>query len=256
MYLWSGSMAEAGTYVGSSAAATQSGGERCADGCLIRELIAGSESAFATLYDRYSGSIFATAQHASRDRGLAADVVQETFLALWNKAESFDPSRGSLIAWLSTIARNRTVDHLRAAGRRLAPAPFSAYDWADATEGAGMDWLERTGELVGAAVPDPEPESVLESKETREAIAAGLAALGSRERQVILLAYQEGLTQSEIAARLGWPIGTVKTRMRRAHRQLRVVLDRSSLLPGHARAGSGRDDRLRNGTVAGSARMA
>jgi RNA polymerase sigma-70 factor (ECF subfamily) len=235
-------MAEVGTPMGTMTATTQSAREGCADGCLLRELIAGSESAFGALYDRYSASIFATAQRVSRDRGVAADVVQETFLTLWNRAESFDPTRGSLIAWLSTIARNRTVDHLRAGGRRMAPAPFSAFGWADATDGSTTDWLERTGELVGAAAAEPEPESALVSKEAREAIATGLALLGPQERQVILLAYQEGLTQSEIAARLGWPIGTVKTRTRRAHRQLREMLDRSWLLPEPARAGSHPDD--------------
>jgi RNA polymerase sigma-70 factor (ECF subfamily) len=208
-----------------------SGIEGIADGCLLQQLIAGSETALATLYDRYGASIFATALRTSRDRGVAADVVQETFLALWNRAEQFDPSRGTLIAWLSTIARNRTIDHLRASGRRPTPAPFSAFGGADASDGWWTDWLERAGELVGAAMPEPEPEIALSSKETREAIAAGLAVLGSREREVILLAYREGLTQSEIAARLGWPIGTVKTRMRRAHRQLRALLDRSSLSP-------------------------
>src|SRR5262245_23091008 len=236
-------MGDVGTHTGPGTV-NQVGIERCADGCLLRELIAGSESAFATLYDRYSASIFATAQHTSHDRGVAADVVQDTFLTLWNRAESFDPSRGSLIAWLATIARNRTVDHLRASGRRLAPAPFSAFGRAEATDSSTTDWLESTGELVGVAGPEPEPESVLVSKETREAIAAGLAGLGPRERQVILLAYQDGLTHSEIAARLDWPIGTVKTRMRRAHRQLRELLDRSSLLPEPARGGSSRVDRL------------
>ena len=165
--------------------------------------------------------------------------MQETFLALWNRAEQFDPSRGSLITWLSTIARNRTIDHLRAAGRRLSPAPFSAFAGTDAPDGATTDWLERSGELVGSAVPEPEPETALSSKETHEAIAAGLAVLGSRERQVILLAYQDGLTQSEIAARLSWPLGTVKTRMRRAHRQLREALERSSASPEGDRAESG-----------------
>lgn len=242
-------MAEAGTLMGPATATSQPGSERCADGCLLRELIAGSESAFGALYDRYSASIFATAQRASRDRGVAADVVQETFLTLWNRADSFDPTRGSLIAWLSTIARNRTIDHLRAAGRRMAPAPFSAFGSADATDGSTTDWLERTGELVGGSVPDPEPESALVSKEAREAIATGLALLGPQERKVILLAYQEGLTQSEIAARLGWPIGTVKTRTRRAHRQLRDALDRSSLLPGSSLARAGRDDRAPSGQV-------
>ena len=194
-------MGEAGTHMGFTTEAAPSGGERCGDGCLLQDLIGGSESAFAALYDRYSASIFATAQRASRDRGLAADVVQETFLTLWNRAESFDPSRGSLIAWLSTIARNRTVDHLRAAGRRPAPAPFSAFTWADGSDGSATDWLEVAGEFVGAATAEPEPEAAVVSSETRETIAMALATLGPQERQVILLAYQEGLTQSEIAAR-------------------------------------------------------
>jgi len=150
-------MADVGTQPGAPGGVTGSSRERCGDGCLLSEVIGGSESAFATLYDRYSASIFATAQYASRDRGVAADVVQDTFLTLWNRAESFDPSRGSLIAWLSTIARNRTVDHLRAAGRRLAPAPFSAFTPAETTDSATADWLEHTGELLGASVPEPEP---------------------------------------------------------------------------------------------------
>jgi len=219
-------------------------------------LIAGSEAALATLYDRYSASIFAIALRTSRDRGVAADVVQDTFLTLWNRAERFDPSRGSLIAWLSTIARNRTIDQFRGAGHRLAPAPFAAFGGADATDGSSSDWLERSGELVGAAVPEPEPEIALTSKETREAIAAGIAVLGSRERQVILLAYQEGLTQSEIAARLGWPIGTVKTRTRRALRQLREMLDRSTASSQPDRRLSGGDDRLINAAMSRSRHLA
>lgn len=222
-------MAATGTLGGAPPTVDRSVRDACADGCLLREMIGGSEAAFAALYDRYSTPIFATAQQASQDRGVAAEVVQETFLALWNRAELFDPSRGSLIAWLSTIARNRTVDHYRAARRRSVAAPFSAFGEAAATD-ASTDWLERSGQLVAAAAPEPDPEAALSSKETREALAAGVAVLRSPERQVILLAYQEGLSQSEIAARLGWPIGTVKTRMRRAHRRLREQLG-SSLSP-------------------------
>ena len=249
-------MAEAMALTGPGGGCARSASEPIADGCLLLDLIAGSEAALATLYDRYSAAIFATAHRTSRDRSLAADVVQETFLALWNRAETFDPSRGSLIAWLSTIARNRAIDHLRAAGRRLAPAPFSAFGGTDLTDSWTADWLERSGELVGAAMPEPEPETALSSKETRESIAAGLAALGAPERQVILLAYQEGLSQSEIAARLNWPLGTVKTRMRRAHRQLRDLLDRSSSSPDPSGARPATDDRVPHGAVARPGGMA
>ena len=79
--------------------------------------------AFAALYDRHSGAVYAAAARLSSDRGLAEDIVQETFLALWDRAEQFQPTLGSLSAWLLTIARNRTVDRLRAAGRRPMIVP-------------------------------------------------------------------------------------------------------------------------------------
>src|SRR5215211_6253200 len=88
------------------------------DATLVREVAAGSESALGHLYDRYVDAVFAAASRLTGDRQVAEEVVQETFLALWNRAELFDPKVGSLAAWLHTIARNRTVDRLRATGRR------------------------------------------------------------------------------------------------------------------------------------------
>src|ERR671928_1281778 len=88
------------------------------DAALVREVAAGSESALATLYDRHADGVYAAACRLTSDRQVAEEVVQETFLALWNRAELFDPTAGSLAAWIHTIARNRTVDRLRAAGRR------------------------------------------------------------------------------------------------------------------------------------------
>src|SRR6478736_452639 len=86
------------------------------DAAVVLEMAAGSEAALETLYDRYATSIFAAAYRLTSDRGTAEEVVQETFLALWNRAETFDPKAGSLAAWLHAIARNRTIDRLRAAG--------------------------------------------------------------------------------------------------------------------------------------------
>src|SRR3982751_4129215 len=88
------------------------------DVSLVREVVTGSEDALATLYDRHADAVYAAACRLTSDRQVAEEVVQETFLALWNRAELFDPSAGSLAAWIHTIARNRTVDRLRAAGRR------------------------------------------------------------------------------------------------------------------------------------------
>ena len=191
------------------------------DSSLIRQLVEGSQDALAGLYDRHAQLVFATAMRVSHDRGLASEVVQETFLTLWNRAEQFDASRGTLAAWLQVIARNRAIDRLRFAGRHERAATFSSFDHDGSDDQATVEWLTSTGELVGAAGPEPGPETALSDKETRESIQYALALLTPLERRVIELAYDAGLSQSEIAAQLGWPIGTVKTRTRRALRHLR-----------------------------------
>ena len=168
---------------------------------------------------------YAAAMRASGDRWVAAEVVQETFLALWNRAELFDPSRGTLPAWLTAIARNRAIDRLRAAGRHDRAASFSSFVRTDADDHSVVEWLTATGELVGVAGAEPAPEIALSNKETRASIEDALMSLDPAERRVIVLAYDGGLTQSEIAATLGWPIGTVKTRTRRALRRLRDRLE-------------------------------
>jgi RNA polymerase sigma-70 factor (ECF subfamily) len=159
------------------------------------------------------------------DRWIAAEVVQETFLALWNRAELFDPSRGTLAAWLVTIARNRAVDRLRSAARHERAASFSSYARTPADQESMAEWLTASGELIGMAAPERGPEGELADKETRASIAEALGSLDPAERRVIVLAYEAGFTQTEIAASLGWPIGTVKTRTRRALRHLRERLE-------------------------------
>ena len=192
---------------------------------LLRDLIAGSEDALAELYDRHAKVVHAAAMRAGGDQWVAAEVVQETFLALWNRAELFDPSRGTLPAWLTAIARNRAIDRLRAAGRHDRAASFSSFVRTDADDYSVAEWLTATGELVGVGGAEPAPEIALSNKETRASIEDALMSLDPAERRVIVLAYDGGLTQSEIAATLGWPIGTVKTRTRRALRHLRDRLE-------------------------------
>jgi RNA polymerase sigma-70 factor (ECF subfamily) len=199
------------------------------DAELIGQIIDGSHDALAELYDRYGGTVHAVAMRTGRDPGIAADVVQETFLTMWDRAGQFDPSRGALGAWLATIARNRTVDHLRAATRQARVATFSSFGRDD--DHPVADWLPATAAPVSMAVQEPGPESVLAAAETRESIKGALASLAPLERSVILLAYAEGLSQSEISTRLGWPMGTVKTRTRRALRHLREWLDREPVGP-------------------------
>ena len=104
-------------------AATRSDVDPQSDEGLVREMIGGSEAALGSLYDRHVNVVFAAALRTGKDRGVAAEVVQEMFLALWNQAERFDPTRGSLLSWLLTIARNRAIDRLRAADATTAPRP-------------------------------------------------------------------------------------------------------------------------------------
>lgn len=199
------------------------------DAALVREVAAGSHDALAALYDRHGDGVFAAACRLTSDRGMAEEVVQETFLALWNRAETFDPRLGSMAAWLHTIARNRTVDRLRAAGRRpdLVPLSVVAGGGFGSTDEPDADALERVlarGAIVAGGEPARSPEMAFVLQELRVTLQAALATMPDDERLVIVLAYGEDLSQSEIAERLGWPLGTVKTRTRRALARLRAVL--------------------------------
>ena len=114
------------------------------------------------------------------------------------------------------------------------PPPSSSFGSGEADDQSTVEWLTSTGDLIGAAGAEPGPEMALADKETRDSIQDALLSLSPLERRVIELAYEAGLSQSEIAAHLGWPMGTVKTRTRRALRHLRERLEgpRRMLAPG------------------------
>jgi RNA polymerase sigma-70 factor (ECF subfamily) len=194
------------------------------EAALVRAVADGSEEALATLYDRHVDGIHAVALRLTGDRGLAEEVVQETFLALWNRAELFDPALASLGTWLRAIARNRTVDRLRALGRRPTLVSLGSHGDPDEAD-AGMDRLGPDATVLGGSMPGQSPEDAAEATSVRAAIATALATMPEVERTVIVLAYRDGLTQQEIAERLAWPLGTVKTRTRRALARLRVLLE-------------------------------
>jgi RNA polymerase sigma-70 factor (ECF subfamily) len=197
------------------------------DVALVREVAQGSQDALATLYDRHAEAVYVAACRLTNDRQVAEEVVQETFLALWNRAELFDPNAGSLAAWLHTIARNRTVDRLRAIGRRPRLIAVSSIGQEDEHDSSTLERIASTGAVVGGADVDPGPEAALDALEIRQTIRGALDDMPEVERTVILLAYRDNLTQAEIATRLGWPLGTVKTRTRRALLRLREALGAS-----------------------------
>jgi len=149
-------------------------------------------------YDLCAGRIMAVALRLLRDRGEAEDVVQETFLELWRRAADYDPTRASPPTWAVVIGRSRALDRLRARSSAARVATAQAAEPVDA---------------------DPVPQPV-EVREEQEWVRKGMAALPPEQREVIELAYFEGLVQSEIAARTGQPLETVKTRVRLAMEKL------------------------------------
>ncbi len=163
----------------------------------------GDESALAALYDRYRLILFGLILRILHDRQEAEDVLQEAILQVWRRANDFDAARGRAFTWLVTIARSRALDRLRVLSSRSR--------FVNAGEQTPSDeFIDTAQELV--------------KSEEGELVRQALRELPEEQRQTLLLAYFEGLTQSEIALRLGDPLGTVKTRMRSGLIKLRELL--------------------------------
>jgi RNA polymerase sigma-70 factor (ECF subfamily) len=196
-----------------------------ADATLVKAVAAGSEPALATLYDRHARLVFQVALRVTSDRSVAEEVVQDTFLALWDRAERYDPALGELRSWLAVVARNRALNRLRARLRRVPAGPLSAVTGDGPDAGSVLDWLLADATVIAAGAAEPAPDAQVVDVETASELARLMDDLPVPERAVLVLAYREGLSQTEIADRLGWPLGTVKTRTRRALARLRDALD-------------------------------
>jgi RNA polymerase sigma-70 factor (ECF subfamily) len=197
---------------------------RRTDAELVADLVAGIDGALGELYDRHGDAVFRIAFRRLGDRQLAEEVMQEAFLALWNRAELFDERVGSLAAWLGTIARNRAVDRLRAIGRRPPSVVLSSIVGHDGDDERALERAMTSATKLGGSGEAPDPETAAEDGWLRDEVRLALDGMPSVERRVIEMAYYEELSQSEIAAKLGWPLGTVKTRTRRALARLRTGL--------------------------------
>ncbi len=190
-------------------------GERAAqstlsDGELLGDVERGQEYALRTLYDRHASTLLGVAYRILGEHADAEEVVLETFTQAWRQAASYDKTRGSVIAWLSTIARSRALDLMRAATRR-------ARTRVDAVQGV-VDGPPAMGN-VGR-----EPDYAAEQNERRQRVQTALADLPDDQRKAIELAYYGGMSQSEIAHHLNEPLGTVKTRIRSGMMKLRDAL--------------------------------
>jgi RNA polymerase sigma-70 factor (ECF subfamily) len=173
-------------------------------------MAAGDERALGELYDRHGATVYALARAIVGERADTEEVVADAFGQAWRTAAQFDPSRGSVAAWLATIARTRALDLVRARGRRSKALARAAQE-SDAGFAAPLS--------AGAA-----PDRDVEQHEAQELVTRSLSELPAPQRQVIELAYFGGLSHSEIAAELHEPLGTVKTRLRAGMEKLRDVL--------------------------------
>jgi len=174
------------------------------DGDLLARLQRRDPQALAELYDRYGGIVFRLILRMVRDSGTAEDLVQETFLRVWNRVGGFDADRGAIGPWLLAVARNRAIDHLRSRGGRSENT-------------VELNETENPA-LFAAAASDPLHFDL--ARHVKQA----LGRLTPQQREAIELAYFEGMSQTEIAARMGQPLGTVKTWMRRALELMREAL--------------------------------
>jgi RNA polymerase sigma-70 factor, ECF subfamily len=171
---------------------------------LIQRMATGDRDAFARFYDRYAALVLTFATRLLEVRADAEDLLQEVFLQVWRQAKSYDQARGSPEAWITTITRSRAIDKLRSRRRR--------------GESAGSPQVSSPLDGVRKV------ESGAAESEARLTVHGALAQLPEAQRVVLELAYFDGFTQSEIAARLGEPLGTVKTRLRTGLERLRGFL--------------------------------
>jgi RNA polymerase sigma factor, sigma-70 family len=163
--------------------------------------------AFEQLYTRYSNILYATAMKFLKEDADAQDVVQDVFIQIWDKARLYDPAKGKPLTWALTLTRNRSIDRIRAIQRRSRLRDdFEKETVAD--ESAGIR----------------EALSGVDASEKSQILRDGVGKLSPEQRQVIDLAFFGGLTQSEIADRLGEPLGTIKARARRGLMKLKEIL--------------------------------
>lgn len=168
---------------------------------MLASVGSGDRAAFARLYDALISPVFGIIRRVLRDGALSEEVTQDVMLEIWTTAPRYDPSQGSAISWVLTIARRRAIDRVRSeqASRnrtaRIAPAQLG----------------REHDEVVEAAIRDSE----------RSSVTTALDTLSQLQREAIELAYYDGLTQNQIAERLGVPLGTIKSRIRDGMMRLR-----------------------------------
>ncbi|HYV05599.1 MAG TPA: sigma-70 family RNA polymerase sigma factor [Blastocatellia bacterium] len=171
---------------------------------LIRNSARGDQSALGELYDATSRLVFGLVLRIVGDRASAEEVLLDVYTQAWRQAANYDEARGAPLAWLMTIARSRAIDRIRSSKHDQQKDPLDA--------------------VAEISDREPSPEQATVDSERRQLVRAALETLPAEQREVLELAYYSGLSHSEIASRLGQPLGTVKTRTRLAMIKLRDML--------------------------------
>ena len=171
---------------------------------LIRSVAVGDESAMATLYDSTSRLVYGLALRILGNAATAEDVLMDVYTQVWRQASQYDDKRGAPLAWLTTIARSRAIDRLRS--------------------GAQENRRRESLESVSLSAPTTSAEDFTIASEMQKLVRVALDSLSLEQREVIELAYYGGYSHSEIASKLGQPLGTVKTRIRLGMMKLREML--------------------------------
>jgi RNA polymerase sigma factor (sigma-70 family) len=177
--------------------------ERAALSAALARVAEGDRSALNEVYRRTSAKLFGVCLRIFPEKSDAEDALQDAFVNVWQKAGSFDPARASPVTWLVTLTRNRAIDRLRASGKRMTAPIEAAFDIAD---------------------DSPDAEACLIASDERDRIAQCMDTLASGDAIMIRTAFFEGATYTDIADRASLPLGTVKSRIRRALMKLKTCL--------------------------------
>ena len=189
------------------AMSTPATGQPDADGMLVARILAGDDRALGLVYDRYGSLVYGLARRVTSSTAAAEEITQEVFVQFWEHADRFDGTKGSLRAFLGAITHRRSVDWVRSEARRREREARTSQDAATGTVATVVDITTELG-----------------AQDTAARVRAAVETLPLEQREAVVLAYFGGLTFREVAARLGLPEGTAKSRLRLALGKLSAVL--------------------------------